>query len=86
MLKALFGLLSFENIRKNLQFFINRLIIGSLATIFLLLNDVNIDYNPAKLINKNILLILTVFVIIIIMYILFRLIPKKPKFIPLQKN
>lgn len=86
MLKALFGLLSFENIRKNLQFFINRLIIGSLTTIFLLLNDVNIDYNPAKLINKNILLILTVFVIIITMYILFRLIPKKPKFIPLQKK
>ena len=86
MFKALFGLLSFENIRKNLQFFINRLIIGSLTTIFLLLNDVDIDYNPSKLMNKNLLLVLTIFVIILIMYILFRIIPKKPKFFPLQKN
>lgn len=84
MFEALFSLLSFETIRENLQFFINRLILGTITAIFLLLNGVDIDYDPMTIMTKNIILILTILIIMFTMYIIYLIISKYPKLVPLQ--
>lgn len=57
---AIYDNFTIKNIRKNLQFFIDRIIVGTLFLIYMLYENVDINLNISSLLDKTLILLLVV--------------------------
>lgn len=84
VINSIKNIYSFKNIRKNIQFYINRIVIGSILLCYLLLIKVEVNFDAIELLKKNFILFMILLIVVILSFFIYKLRPNNKIFVNIQ--